>query len=237
MTNNELAEKIRKRFNDFGILLNNNQANLFCDYLYLLLEWNEKFNLTAITDIDEIIDKHFVDSCLPYSNFEDNAYIVDIGAGAGFPSIPLKILNPTLRMVLVDSVNKKIIFINEVITKLQLKNIVGIHTRIEDLAMKKEYREKFDYVVSRAVSKLNTLCEYSLPFAKIGGKMVAYKSSGFKEELETSKNALDVLGGIVEKVCDYSFENFDRKLIVIEKTFATDKKYPRSKNKPRIQPL
>ena len=123
MTNNELAEKIKKRFNGFDIILDDKQADLFCEYLCMLLEWNEKFNLTAITDIDEVIDKHFIDSALPYKIFVDNSYIIDIGAGAGFPSIPLKIINPSLKMVLVDSVNKKINFINEVISKLHLENI------------------------------------------------------------------------------------------------------------------
>ena len=237
MNSSELIEKIKTRFKEFSIILNDTQANQFCQYLFLLLEWNEKFNLTAITNIDEIIDKHFIDSSLPYKNFKDDAYIVDIGAGAGFPSIPLKILNPTLKMVLIDSVNKKIIFIKEVISVLHLENIDGIHTRIEDLAVKKEYREKFDYAISRAVSKLNTLCEYSLPLVKIGGKMIAYKSLGLKEELEVSVNAIKILGGKVNKVEDFSYNELDRKIIIIDKIIATDKKYPRSKNKPRIQPL
>jgi len=237
MAENELFEKIRNRFKSYDIILDDKQVHQFCQYLLLLLDWNEKFNLTAITDKNEIIDKHFIDSCLPYKVFDEDSQIIDIGSGAGFPSIPLKILKPTLKMTLIDSVNKKINFLNEVITKLKLYDIVAFHTRIEDFANKKEYREKFDYCISRALSKMNTLCEYSLPFVKVGGKMVAYKSSGLSDELDVSKNAIELLGGKFDKIIDYSFDIFDRKVVVIDKIVNTDKKYPRSKNKPRIQPL
>ena len=151
--------------------------------------------------------------------------------------MPLKILRPDLKVVLLDSVNKKVVFLQEVINKLKLQNVVALHTRAEDLAKKVEYREKFDYVVSRAVSKLNTLSEYSLPFLKTNGKLVAYKSLDAEQEIVDAKNALSILGGKVKEIKDVSYENNDRKLIIIIKHFKTPNKYPRSGNKPRLQPL
>ena len=156
----EKLNKISEYFKLLNINLNNEQTKQFVDYYNLLVEWNSKFNLTTITDFDEVVKKHFMDSVQAVMHLNENAKVIDVGCGAGFPSIPLKILRPDLDFVLVDSVNKKITFIDEVIKVLKLKKIKAIHSRIEDLAKKSEYRENFDYSVARAVSKLNTLYEY-----------------------------------------------------------------------------
>lgn len=233
----QFFEEIENAFSKQNINLTNLQKEQFYNYYSMLVEWNQKFNLTAITEKKDVIYKHFLDSVSAYNLLKENSYILDVGAGAGFPSLPLKILRPDLKIVMLDSVNKKITFLQEVIKNLKLSNVVALHTRAEDLAQKKEYRENFDYVVSRAVSKLNTLCEYTLPFLKQNGKLVAYKSVDSELEILEAKNALNILGGKVEEVKDVSYEDNDRKLIIVLKTFKTPNKYPRGGNKPRLQPL
>ena len=233
----EFKIELKKIFKKYQINLSDEQCESFEKYYNLLIEWNKKFNLTSITDRDEVILKHFLDSCVTIMMINDNSYIIDIGAGAGFPSIPLKILNPTLKLVLVDSVNKKITFLNEIIKQLNLKNTIAIHERIEDIAHKEIYREKFDYVVSRAVASLNTLSEYALPFLKLDGIFLAYKSFDVESEINNSKNAITLLGGKLENIIIKNLENLSRKIVVIKKINLTQKLYPRSKNKPRTNPL
>ena len=233
----EFKIELKKIFKKYQINLSDEQCESFEKYYNLLIEWNKKFNLTSITDRDEVILKHFLDSCVTIMMINDNSYIIDIGAGAGFPSIPLKILNPTLKLVLVDSVNKKITFLNEIIKQLNLKNTIAIHERIEDIAHKEIYREKFDYVVSRAVASLNTLSEYALPFLKLDGIFLAYKSFDVESEINNSKNAIALLGGKLENIIIKNLENLSRKIVVIKKINLTQKLYPRSKNKPRTNPL
>ncbi len=233
----EFKIELKKIFKKYQINLSDEQCESFEKYYNLLIEWNKKFNLTSITDRDEVILKHFLDSCVTTMMINDNSYIIDIGAGAGFPSIPLKILNPTLKLVLVDSVNKKITFLNEIIKQLNLKNTIAIHERIEDIAHKEIYREKFDYVVSRAVASLNTLSEYALPFLKLDGIFLAYKSFDVESEINNSKNAITLLGGKLENIIIKNLENLSRKIVVIKKINLTQKLYPRSKNKPRTNPL
>ena len=233
----QFFEEIEIAFSKQNIKLNNEQKEKFYNYYLLLLEWNKKFNLTAITEKRDVIYKHFLDSVSAYNIIEQNAFVLDVGAGAGFPSLPLKILRPDLKIVMLDSVNKKITFLQEVIKNLKLNSIEAIHTRAEDLAQKKEYRECFDCVVSRAVSKLNTLCEYTLPFLKQNGKLIAYKSMEAEEEIQEAKNALNIIGGKITEIKDVSYEENNRKLIVVLKTFKTPSKYPRGGNKPRLQPL
>lgn len=230
-------EEIKQIFERNNIFINSDQIKQFEDYYQLLLIWNQKFNLTAITDKKDVIIKHFLDSLKGLALINDNSKIIDIGAGAGFPSIPLKILNPSLDITLVDSVNKKVTFLNEVIDKLNLKNIRAIHSRIEDLAHQINYRESFDFVLARAVAKLNTLCEYALPFLKQNGKFLAYKSEDIEQEIQLSKNAINTLGGKIEKIVDCDFENMVRKILVINKLSATSSTYPRKNNKPRTAPL
>ena len=230
-------EKLKSKFESYNISISDDQASQFEKYYNLLIEWNEKFNLTAITDEDDVIEKHFVDSVLPHTLLKENSKIIDIGAGAGFPSLPLKILRPDLNFILIDSVNKKVTFINEVISQLSLSGIIAIHTRIEDLAVNPAYRENLDVCISRAVARLNTLVEYSLPFLKIGGEMIAYKSRQIEDEVQEAKKAIKQLGGNIKELTINNLENSDRNVIVIEKISACPDKFPRPKNLPRTKPI
>lgn len=218
---------------------NKKQEENFNKYMDLLLEWNEKINLTAITDKDEIILKHFIDSLTIEKYIKDNDKVIDLGTGAGFPGIPLKIKNESIDITLVDSLNKRVNFLNEVIKELNLKNITAIHSRIEDLAHDKNYREKYDVVTSRAVANMSTLVEYMLPFAKIGGICICMKGPNVDEELENAKGAIKKLGGKVEKVESLTLPDSDieRNIVIIKKISQTDKKYPRKAGTPSKDPL
>lgn len=230
-------KKIEEIFSKNKINLTEIQKEKFYNYYLLLVEWNQKFNLTAITEMEDVIVKHFLDSAIGYNLFNENSKIVDIGAGAGFPSIPLKIMRPDLEFLLVDSVNKKLIFLDEVIKNLSLTKIATIHSRAEDLANKIDKRESYNYCVARAVAQLNTLAEYCLPFVKIGGSMVAYKSNEIEEELNQSKKAIEILGGKIVEVKTFAVADYERKIVEIKKINSTPKKYPRGGNKPRLMPL
>lgn len=224
-------------FENNGIPLNKRQVDLFYNYYLLLIEWNKKFNLTAITDFKEVIIKHFFDSAVCYKELKPNAKVIDIGCGAGFPSIPLKIMREDLSFTLVDSVNKKITFINSLISKLGLTNVVAIHSRAEDLAFNANFRQKYSYAVSRAVANLSTLCEYCLPFVSVGGSLLAYKSMGAEDEVKEANIAITQLGGELKSIKDFTVEDYCRKLVIINKVSLTPNKYPRSNNKPRTAPL
>ena len=234
---NSFCEKLKKIFLDNSIKLSQSQIEKFEAYYNLLKEWNEKINLTTIIEEDDVIKKHFLDSVISNGQIGQNAKVIDIGSGAGFPGVPLKIVREDLNITLVDSVNKKVNFLNEVIKTLKLNNISAIHSRIEDLANKENCREKFNIVVSRAVSRLNVLCEYALPFLKIGGKLIAYKSVETENELSEAKNAIKILGGKHTETILNSFYSMERNLVLIEKVEHTNKKYPRSGNKPRLNPI
>lgn len=203
-------------------------------YMDYLLEVNAHTNLTAITDPREIEIKHFKDSLTVLSYIKEKDKVLDIGAGAGFPGLPLRI-EKDFDLTLIDSVNKKVVFMNEVIEKLGLKNTRAIHTRAEDYA--KEIRESFDVVVSRAVANMATLSEYALPFLKVGGLFIALKGPKAEEELEASKNALKILGGRVKEIKAFDLDGNERVNIVIEKVKNTKDKYPRGKNLPKKEPL
>lgn len=231
-----------------GILLTDLQLDQFERYYELLIEWNEKINLTAITEWEDVCIKHFLDSlslikC--YGNFEDlkekvsHETLCDVGTGAGFPGIPLKILFPELKVVLFDSLDKRIKFLNEVISQLGLKDITAVHGRAEDLAYLKEYREKFDFATARAVASLPVLSEYCLPFVKTKGAFIAYKSEKAGEELESAENALKILKGKLVKKEDFVLPGTDygRSILVIEKTGSITGKYPRKAGTPSKQPL
>ena len=224
------------KFSKYKFSLNDEQLIKFEKYFELLVEWNEKFNLTTILGEEDVVQKHFLDSILPIKFFKDNSKVLDIGAGAGFPSLPLKIMNESLDITMIDSVNKKVVFLNEVAQILQLKNTRAIHARAEDFA-KGVNRENFDYVVSRAVASLDTLVEYCLPFVKIGGYFVAYKSEKTEEEVKNSLSALSKLGGKIEKIEEINLFGTTRKLVYIKKIAHTPPAYPRGKNKPRLNPL
>lgn len=199
----------------------------FVKYYNLLIEGNKICNLTAITDEDGVVEKHFYDSIFPQKYFSLNANVLDIGAGAGFPSIPLKLVRDDLSFTLLDSLNKRINFLNNTIQTLNLKNIEAIHGRAEDFAKLSDYREKFDITTARAVANLKVLSEYCLPFVKVGGQFIAYKSGNCEEEINEAKQIIFELGGKISKVIDYSIGENSRKLVIIEKTKETPKKYPR----------
>ena len=221
-----------------NINIKEEKIKLFYDYMKYLLNWNEKINLTAIKEEKEFIVKHFVDSLSISEIVGDNKRIIDVATGVGFPGIPLKLLNENLNVSLVDSVNKKIMVLNDIINKMKLENIEAIHTRAEDLAQNKEYREGFDIAVSRAVSNMNTLVEYLLPFVKIGGYVVCMKGPGYEEELNSSKKAIEILGGKIEDIKELKVsDELDRNIIIIKKIKNTNNKYPRGQGKPLREPL
>lgn len=215
------------------------QTEQFFEYMNMLIEWNEKMNLTAITDPEEIILKHFIDSITILEDIEDNAKIVDVGTGAGFPGIPLSIMNPTLKITLVDSLNKRLIFLQEVVNKLNLKNIEIIHARAEEFGQNKNYREKFDIATSRAVANLSTLSEYLIPLVKIDGKVISMKASEAQEEINEAKKAIEILGGKIENIKEFNLPQSDigRTVIIIRKEKQTPNKYPRKPGTPSKEPI
>ena len=234
-------EKLKESFGKLNISLTDKQYQQFLEYYELLVEWNKVMNLTGITEFDEVVMKHFVDSLsLVYAVPANKPYkVLDMGTGAGFPGIPLKIAFPDMEMVLLDSLNKRIKFLNEVINQLGLEKITAIHGRAEEFARKEEYREQFDLCVSRAVANLATLSEYCLPYVKKNGCFIPYKSGAIEEEMEASKKAVHVLGGKITEVKTFELPDSDisRSLVVIKKEKETPKKYPRSGGKPTKEPI
>lgn len=229
----------------WNIVLTEKQIKQFDQYYDFLVEWNSFMNLTAITEFDEVCQKHFLDSlsivkAYPDYYFEKNTFqFIDIGTGAGFPSIPIKIVFPNLKFTLVDSLNKRIKFLNEVIDQLQLSDCTAVHGRAEDLAKNSSYREQYDFCVSRAVANLSTLCEYCMPYVKVGGRFVSYKSEKITEEAEKAKHAISVLGGKSERQVEFTLPDSDiyRNIYIIQKEKITPKKYPRKAGLPSKEPL
>lgn len=211
----------------------------FEDYMKLLLEWNEKINLTAITNEDDIILKHFVDSLTILRYIEKDKSIVDIGTGAGFPGVPVKIAREDINVTLVDSLNKRILFLKDIIEKLNLKKIETLHYRAEEFGQNKKYREGFDIATSRAVANLSILAEYLLPLVKVGGICICMKGSEIKQELENSRRAIQILGGKIDKVEEFVLPESDikRNLVFIKKIKETPNKYPRKPGMPAKEPL
>ena len=232
-------EKMQEKSKDLGVRFSVKQTEQFFEYMNLLIEWNEKMNLTAITDPNEIILKHFIDSITILKDIPDNSKLVDVGTGAGFPGIPLSIMNPTLKITLVDSLNKRLIFLQEVVNKLKLENIEIVHARAEEFGQNKKYREQFDIATSRAVANLSTLSEYLIPLVKIGGKVISMKAAEAKQELNEAKKAIEVLGGTVEKVDEFNLPQSDigRTVIIIRKNKITPNKYPRKPGTPSKEPI
>ena len=227
-----------KKLNNNGISLDVRNYKKFYIYMKEILKWNKKINLTAITNEEEFLVKHFIDSLTVEHLIASGRTLIDIGTGAGFPGIPLKIANPDQKITLIDSINKKLNVIRDISKKIELNDLEIIHSRAEELAIKKEYREKFDYATTRAVSKLNVIAEYMLPFLKIGGKAICMKGPNISEELENAKKTIDVLGGKIEKLEKIFIDNeYERNIVVISKEKVTPKKYPRSNGKPLYEPI
>lgn len=236
-----MENKFDNELEKMNIRLTDDQKSQFDLYYELLIEWNRIMNLTGITDYDEVNLKHFTDS-LTISRIIDMAQIntlIDVGTGAGFPGIPIKIAFPHIKVYLLDSLNKRIKFLNEVIKKLGLKNIYAFHGRAEDFAKDRQYREKFDVCVSRAVANLSTLSEYCIPFVKTGGYFVSYKGGDSDEEVVRSENAITLLGGEIENTDRFFLPDTDmgRTLIKIRKRKSTPNRYPRKAGIPSKEPL
>lgn len=230
-----------QELNELGIQLTDVQKEQFDRYYELLIEWNKVMNLTGITDYDEVNLKHFTDSLtiVRINEMNDVSTLIDIGTGAGFPGLPIKIAFPHIKVVLLDSLNKRIKFLDKVIEELNLDNVVTLHGRAEDYAKKVEYREQFDMCVSRAVANLSTLSEYCMPFIKKGGCFVSYKSAESDEEISKSENAINLLGGKMDKIEKFILPGSDmgRALVKINKVKNTPKKYPRKSGVPGKEPL
>ena len=235
----EFKEEIEKYLNVLKIELKEKQIKHLYEYMNLLIEWNKNINLTAIVEPKEIILKHFVDSLTISKYITENSILIDIGTGAGFPGIPLKILRDDIDITLVDSLNKRIKFLNEVINKLNLSNINTIHGRAEEIGRNINYRETFDYATSRAVANIATLSEYLIPLIKKNGKCIYMKGPDLEEELEKGKKAISVLGGNLEikEEFELPYSDIKRTIIIIEKKKNTPTKFPRKPGTPSKEPI
>lgn len=236
-----MTDVLEEKLNNISIQLDCNKKNQFLRFYEILIEWNQFMNLTSITEYEEVVEKHFVDSLsiIKAVNLNEIKKIIDIGTGAGFPGIPLKIIYPHLKVTLLDSLNKRVNFLKAVIEELGLDDIEIIHGRAEDYAKRKEYREKYDLCVSRAVANLSTLSEYCIPFVSVGGMFISYKSNEIDEELLKSKNAIKCLGGNISNIIRFQLPGTDigRAFVKVEKIKNTPKKYPRKAGIPGKEPL
>lgn len=227
----QLAKKIHVELTD-------DKIESFFKYMYLLKEWNEKINLTSIIEEKDIILKHFIDSLTILKYLPEETSIIDVGTGAGFPGIPVKIANPKIKLTLLDSLQKRVNFLTEVCTKINLEDTNVIHGRAEDEGKNVEYREKFDFVTARAVASLDILAEYCLPFVKVGGYFICMKGNNV-DEIETSKVAIEKLGGKIEKIDTFKLPEGDieRNLILIKKIKKTPNEFPRKAGLPQKKPI
>lgn len=236
-------DQFRKDLKTFDIKLSEGQEEQFLHYYELLVEWNSFMNLTAITEFDDVMKKHFTDSLSLVKAYDDirskNIKVIDIGTGAGFPGIPLKIAFPQIKLTLLDSLQKRVKFLNQVIESLELQNIETVHGRAEDFAKPALLREHFDLCVSRAVANLSTLSELCLPYVKKDGFFIFYKSEKIEEEAQTAEKAISLLGGCVEGQYDFNLPDSDiyRNLFVIKKIKSTPARYPRKAGMPGKEPL
>ena len=232
-------DQFKKGLSDLNIDLTEKQIEQFLKYYEILVETNKVMNLTAITEFDEVIEKHFLDSLSLVRVFDlnRNVKILDLGTGAGFPGIPLKIAFPEIDIVLADSLNKRVKFLNEVVETLQLKQVEMVHGRAEELAKNKKYREQFDLCTSRAVANLSSLSEYCIPFVKEGGAFISYKSGEIEEEANAAKKAISVLGGELREIYKFDLYEQKRSFVIIDKKKKTPKAYPRKAGTPTKEPL
>lgn len=234
-------EKFNLGMKQMGIGCSKLQMEQFLKFYEMLIEKNKVMNLTTITEFDDVVEKHFLDSLslVRIVGLKNHLQVLDLGTGAGFPGIPLKIVFPELEIVLVDSLNKRVRFLDEVIRELELSGITAVHGRAEELAVKKDYREKFDLCVSRAVANLSSLSEYCIPFVRIGGNFVSYKSGQIEEEVELAKKAISVLGGQVVEVEKFTLvgTEISRSFVKVEKKKKTPNMYPRQAGTPSKDPI
>lgn len=233
--------QFRDDLKELGVELSDSQVEQFLIYYQMLVEWNEKMNLTAITEYDDVMKKHFIDSISLIKAFDitKDATVIDVGTGAGFPGLALKIAYPNLQVSLLDSLLKRVQFLNSVIGELGLEGIETFHGRAEDYAKNPKFREQFSLCVSRAVANLSTLSEYCLPFVKVGGEFISYKSEKIVDEQNQAKNAIGILGGKISHQVEFTLPHSDiyRNLFVIKKEKVTPKKYPRKAGMPSKEPL
>ena len=231
-------KKAKDLFEDINIDLDEKEYEQLSEYENILLEWNNKINLTTITDDEEIFIKHFLDSCTICKYIKDDSRVIDVGTGAGFPTVPAKIINNTIKLTLLDSLNKRINFLKTLCEKLKLDNVSFVHNRAEDLAQEEEYREIFDVATARAVANLSTLSEYCLPFVKIGGIFICMKADNCDVEIEEAKIAISKLGGKIREISSFVLNNnINRTIIIIEKIKNTPKNYPRKAGMPAKSPI
>ncbi len=233
-------ERFEQGIKEIGIELADHQKQQFVDYYEMLIEKNKVMNLTSITEFSEVITKHFLDSLMLVKAVDlKNQKLLDVGTGAGFPGIPLKIAFPDLEIVLLDSLNKRLKFLSEVIEQLKLQKITTLHGRAEDYGKHPDYREQFDLCVSRAVAKLSSLSEYCIPYVKKGGFFISYKSGIIDEEIVASERAIHILGSRIEKIAGFVLPDTDieRTLVMVRKVSQTPRIYPRSAGKPSKEPL
>lgn len=235
----EFNKKMQEKSSELDINFSVEQLEKFYRYMELLIEWNEKMNLTAIIEPNEIILKHFVDSLTIIKYLKNAKTLVDVGTGAGFPGIPVAIMMSNLEITLVDSLNKRLIFLEEVIKELKLTNVKLVHSRAEEFGQNKMYREKFDIATSRAVANLSTLSEYLIPLVKINGNIISMKAAQAEEEIEQAKNAIKELGGKINKIKEFNLPQSDigRTIILISKEKQTPAKYPRKAGTPNKEPI
>lgn len=235
------TSQFEKDIKELGITLSDKQISQFISYYEMLVEWNQVMNLTAITEYEEVMKKHFLDSITLIKAFDitKKVSVIDVGCGAGFPGLALKIAYPNLKVTLLDSLNKRIHFLDEVIVKLGLEGVETIHGRAEDFAKPGKLRECYDLAVSRAVANLSTLSEYCLPFVKKGGYFIPFKSEKVLEEIKDAEKALSVLGGTLEGQVEFTLPDTDyyRNLVVIKKTKSTPAKFPRKAGLPGKEPI
>lgn len=236
-----MMEQLKKALEQLKIPYDDHIIGQFQNYMDSILEWNEKVNLTAIKEKDEFIKKHYIDSlsCVGFSEIKDAKTIIDIGTGAGFPGIPLAIIYPDKKFLLLDSLNKRLKIIDELASKIGINNVSVLHGRAEEIAQKKEYREQFDFCVSRAVANLAVLSEYCLPFVKVGGYFAAYKTGNAENEINESLKAIKTLGGVIEdkKIIRIDDFDLDHQIVMIKKMNKTLAKYPRKAGTPLKEPL
>ncbi|MBN2286494.1 MAG: 16S rRNA (guanine(527)-N(7))-methyltransferase RsmG [Tissierellales bacterium] len=235
-----MKTELKEILNGAGIQCSEERLDLFLEYETLIKDWNQKINITSITESHEIYVKHFLDSIIIKNMFEFNhKKIIDVGTGGGFPGIPLKIFHDQMKLTLLDSLNKRIMFLEEVTAKLHLENVQLLHGRAEDYGMNRDFRERYDVSISRAVASLNVLAEYCLPFVRVGGFFLSMKGYDSDDEINVSKHAIKILGGRIVEVKKYNLPGTDmmRSLIIVEKIAETGLKYPRMAGKPAKKPI